>query len=207
MTHPGDTADNAATPQPTSEADLSILTFIGADRTGVIDELSHAVSGLGCHIDKIRVATLAGWATVLMSVSGESTARQTLQSTLAEIAGRLEMEVRFATPKPTFNDDNNTRFDLRLSQPSERVSAVDDAEAMTQVSNLLRVMNVNIADIEHEKPGRDFNFAFTFVVDVPRDVPLGHMRELLAQLTGGIGVDFELGERSMQAEAATSMQA
>ena len=192
-------ASDAASEQQT------ILTFIGPDRTGVLDELTHAIAAARCHIDVVRVHILGGWFTVLMAISGEEAARQQATQVLGGISDRLGIELRHAPPRPTDELATSTRFNLLLSQDTSAADdAADDAEAMTQLSNLLRVINVNISDVVQQKPGPGHRFDLMFVLDVPRDVPVGHMRELLGQICNHLGVSWDLHDAVATADTSAA---
>ena len=57
----------------------------------------------------------------------------------------------------------------------------DESTVVRQLSNLLRVLNVNMRDVDTRRTTAG-GFEMRTEIDVPRDVPVGKLRELLGQL-------------------------
>ena len=56
-----------------------VLTAVGPDRVGIVDDIAGAVSGAGCNIEESKMAVLGGEFAVIMLVSGPA----------ASVRGRL----------------------------------------------------------------------------------------------------------------------
>ena len=66
---------------------------------------------------------------------------------------------------------------------------------MRQTSNLLRVLNINIRDVETRRTTGG-GFDMRMKIDVPRDVPVGKLRELLGQLLSQQPLQWDLSAGS-----------
>lgn len=166
-----------------------LLLATGPDHPGILDEISHYVGDRGGRIEAMRVTNLGGYFALIMrlrTTSASSAAR--LGEDLAALGERAG--VRASLERVVEGDAaTGSRFELVLVG---ELATTDDAEALRQASNLLRVLNVNIvdADTTPARAGRPFRIALD--VDVPRNVPPAKFRELLGQLFAQLGVRWDL---------------
>ena len=70
-----------------------VLTAIGPDRVGIVDDLSTAVTGAGCNIEESKMAVLGGEFAVIMLVSGAAAGIDTLCRSIPAIGGKLSLHV------------------------------------------------------------------------------------------------------------------
>ena len=70
-----------------------VLTAIGADRVGIVDDLSGAVSGAGCNIEESKMAVLGGEFAVIMLVSGQAGSVNTLADALPGLGEKLGLRI------------------------------------------------------------------------------------------------------------------
>lgn len=177
----------------TGDAEQRVLIASGPDHPGVLDDISSAVADAGCQINRVRVANLSGWFAVLILIDGGSGGFDGLADRLPGIADRHGVQTQLRNVAGEVAASKCMRFELDLSRPSGgSADAADESETLTRLSNLLRVMNVNIADIDQRRPQPGDAFELHLDLDVPRDVPVGRMRQLVGQLADGIGVTWHL---------------
>ena len=67
----------------------------------------------------------------------------------------------------------------------------DESTVLRQLSNLLRVMNINIRDVDTKRTAAG-GFEARMEIDVSRDVPVGKLRELVGQLLNEHPLRWEL---------------
>jgi glycine cleavage system transcriptional repressor len=70
-----------------------VLTAIGSDRVGIVDDLSGSVTSAGCNIEESKMAVLGGEFAVIMLVSGPPGTLDSLSKTLEEIGGTLGLRI------------------------------------------------------------------------------------------------------------------
>lgn len=173
----------------------AILTAIGVDRAGLVDEVSRYIFDRGGNIEDSRMVNLRGQFAIMVLVTGDEATIGKLrheQSRLAETSG-LQVDVR-PTPEAPHGP--------RASKPSEAMpfrflaTAVDRAGIVHRVSHLLRELNVNIESLETRLTAAPYTGAPVFemesVLSVPRSTPLSQLRQRLGALCDEMNIDWEL---------------
>ena len=176
----------------------AILTAIGADRSGLVDEVSRYIFDRGGNIEDSRMVNLRGQFAVMMLVAGDEGVIGRLrgeQSRLAESSG-LQVDVRPASQPgvggaahagPKASDAMTFRF---------LATAVDRAGIVHSISHLLRELNVNIESLETRLTAAPYTGAPVFemesILSVPRATPLSQLRQKLGAMCDEMNMDWEL---------------
>ena len=69
-----------------------VLTAIGPDRVGIVDDISGAVSGAGCNIEESKMAVLGGEFAVIMLVSGPAGSVEAMTRALPALGVKLGLQ-------------------------------------------------------------------------------------------------------------------
>ena len=177
-------------PEPAKRGDAAgelILVATGADRPGLLDEVSHYVADRAAEVRQTRVANLRGRFALLLLVAGDAASLRELADDLPILRERAG--VRAWVEPADGAGGGATRMTLRAGGDAAHESA-DGSASLRQLSNLLRVLNVNIADVQtgptEDAEGAEGTeaggFEIRMGIDVPADVPPPKFRELLGQL-------------------------
>jgi glycine cleavage system transcriptional repressor len=119
----------------------AVISAIGADRVGIVDDLSGIVSEGGGNIEESKMAVLGGEFAVMMLVSMEGGALESLAARTAEIEARLGLKVGI---RPTSEGAHSSR-----GRPySLETVSLDGRGIVHSVSALLRGHGINIEDLE-----------------------------------------------------------
>ena len=164
----------------------AVLVATGADRPGVMDELSQFLLECGGNITDSRSVNLRGQFALLLLIRGEQAAMETIRSGLAAFAARdLIAQLRPA--------DGTVHGEAPAFPFVFTASGTDQAGVLHRLSHLLRVLNVNIDDIEtHVEP--DGLFQIRLELSVPRPIPVSMLREYLEVLCKELNMRGELKE-------------
>ena len=119
-----------------------VLTAVGPDRVGIVDDLSGAVARAGCNIEESKMAVLGGEFAVIMLISGGGGSVDTLCRSLPgmEQSLSLHLECR-STHEPRAGAEQGRPYIL------EAVS-LDTPGIVHAVTALLRGHGINIEDLE-----------------------------------------------------------
>jgi glycine cleavage system transcriptional repressor len=162
-----------------------LLTTVGVDRPGIVEELAGWIAGHGGNIEDSRMAQLAGEFATLVLVAGDEGLAGRLEATRGafEEGARLAVFVRPVTPRQlAAAGEPQLRYRLRAT-------SIDHAGIVHQVAGLLRANGINIVSAETRRTSAPFSGAPVFVLDMEVDVPAGlPVARLRARLT-------EFGER------------
>jgi Glycine cleavage system regulatory protein len=120
---------------------FAVISAIGADRVGIVEELSGAIADSGGNIEESKMAVLGGEFAVMMLVSMGSPALESLVSRIGELEARLNLKISVKPTKESTSIERGRPYSL------ETVS-LDGAGIVHAVSALLRRYGINIEDLE-----------------------------------------------------------
>lgn len=143
-----------------------VVTAVGADRVGIVDDISQALLEHECNIEESRMALLGGEFAMIMLVSCTQDRIATLESDLRELGSRIGMEF----------------FLKQTQEPTQAVAglpyridcvSLDTPGIVHAVTGLLRRANISIDDVETETTGAPFTGAPLFKMRITCIIPPG----------------------------------
>jgi glycine cleavage system transcriptional repressor len=164
----------------------AVLIATGADRPGVMDELSEFLLECGGHVTNSRSVNLRGIFALLLLVRGEAPVIDAIRAGIQRLAQRgIIAEMRPANP---LSDRDANVFPFVFT-----ANGTDQSGVLHRISHLLRALGVNIDNIETHVAD---NGAFTMRLDlaVPRQTPVTMLREYLQVLCGELKMAGDLRE-------------
>jgi glycine cleavage system transcriptional repressor len=168
----------------------AVLTAIGADRPGLVEEVSEFVFKHGGNIEDSRMANLRGQFAMMLLVTVPGEAMRKMQSAapaLIQHSG-LHIEIRPASSTTTAQ---RPALPYRLT-----ASALDQAGLVHRIAHLLRSLDVNIESMQTNLVAAPYTGAPVFEMDlamsVPSTLPLSQLRQQLGQLCDELNVDWKL---------------
>jgi glycine cleavage system transcriptional repressor len=150
----------------------AVISTIGRDRPGIVNELSATISGLGINIEDSRMTVLGGEFAVLMAVAGDGDALSELDRRLAERARAADFAYLFRategrTPAPG--------LPLQV-----RVVAMDHPGIVHGIAGFFSSRNINIRDLateaEHAAHTGTPIFNLGMTIEVPAGTRIGQLR-------------------------------
>jgi glycine cleavage system transcriptional repressor len=168
----------------------AVLTAIGEDRPGLVEEVSEFVFARGGSIEDSRMANLQGQFAIMMVVGGTREAIERIKSDLETLSLEAGIHARL-TPPGRADVEATPRLAYRLTG-----RALDQSGLVHQVANLLRSLNVNIESMETELEAAPVTgapiFAMDLVIAVPQDTPAQKLRDELAAMCDPLNIDWQL---------------
>ncbi len=167
----------------------AVLSAIGADRVGIVDDLSGLVSEGGGNIEESKMAVLGSDFAVMMLVSMESQALDALISRIGEIEARLSLKLGVERTRESVALERGRPYVL------ETVS-LDGRGILHSVSAVLRKYGINIEDLETRTERAPLTGAPLFrlkaSVVLGQGVAIGALRRELEELQAGQDLDILL---------------
>lgn len=166
-----------------------VLIASGADRPGILDEVSQYLFERGGNIASSKLLSDRGTFILLlvMKLSDESAAGRIAEG-LAQLGeqSRIRLELREAGHSAA-----ETSFRYRFV-----ATGADEAGILNKVSHLFRVLNVNIEDV-HTQVGvvqslARPQFNLELLISVPQETPVVKLREYLGTICKDMGIHWEL---------------
>ena len=118
-----------------------VLTAVGPDRVGIVDDIAGAVSAAGCNIEESKMAVLGGEFAVIMLVSGAPGSVDSLARSLPATGGKLSLHVECRPTREPRAGEQGRPYLL------EAVS-LDTPGIVHSVTAILRSHGINIEDLE-----------------------------------------------------------
>jgi glycine cleavage system transcriptional repressor len=123
--------------------EYAVLSAIGADRVGIVDDLSLIVSEGGGNIEESKMAVLGGEFAVMMLISMEKAALEKLVSGVTGIEGDLELKIGLKR-----TSEGSSPLAERGRPYSLETVSLDGTGIVHSVSAVLRKYGINIEDLE-----------------------------------------------------------
>ncbi|HEV8605532.1 MAG TPA: ACT domain-containing protein [Tepidisphaeraceae bacterium] len=167
-----------------------ILTAIGADRPGLVDEVSEFIFQRGGNIEDSRMVNLRGQFAMMVLIGAPEPALSRLKSELWQLQqqSQLQIELRPATPATA---SSAQAIPYRLT-----ATAIDQPGLVHRLSHLLRSSDVNIESLEtHLKPAPITGaplFEMELIISIPRTTPIARLKDQIASTCAELNIDFEL---------------
>lgn len=167
----------------------SVLTAIGADRVGIVDDISGAVMESGCNIEESKMAVLGREFAIIMLVSGASDAVGALGRRIGSLGGSLGMHMELKRTRQPEEAETGRPYLLSTS-------SLDTPGIVHSVTALLRGHGINIEDLETETAAAPWTGAPLFRMRahliVPSSVSVAHLKKEFTRLQETQDLDIEL---------------
>jgi glycine cleavage system transcriptional repressor len=168
----------------------TVLTAVGPDHPGLVDQVTRFVADCGGNLEDSRMVNLRGQFAMMMLVAGSEEVVQRLSDGLPELqaAAGVHAEVRFAAAgKPA----------VAPALPYKLATwAMDHPGLMQSVAHLLGELGVNIESADSSlRPAPYTNaplFEMELVLAVPASVHVAELREALRRLCDELNIDWHL---------------
>jgi glycine cleavage system transcriptional repressor len=168
----------------------AILSAIGADRPGLVDEVSEFIFQREGNIEDSRMVNLRGQFAMMVLIGAAEQTISRLKSEIWQLQQQsgLQIELR---PASEARAASAQAVPYRLT-----ASAIDQPGLVHRLSHLLRAANVNIESLEtHLKPAPITGtpmFEMEIVISVPRSTAIAGLKEKIGETCGELNIDFEL---------------
>lgn len=167
----------------------AVLTAIGPDRVGIVDDVSGAVSTGACNIEESKMAVLGGEFAVIMLVSGEPAGVETLTRSLPGLGDRLGLRIACKPTREPHPAQSGRPYQL------EAVS-LDTPGIVHALTAVLRAHDINIEDLETDTAAAPWTGAPMFRMKahliVAPSVSIARLRDELAKLQEKHDLDIAL---------------
>jgi glycine cleavage system transcriptional repressor len=168
---------------------FAILTAIGSDRVGIVDDLTTSILDKRCNIEESRMAVLGGEFAVMLLLSGAAEDIEALIIESQRMAGDLDLHISM---KPTVAPKTKPRMRPYMI---ESVS-LDTPGIVHAVTALLHRHGINIENLETDTTAAPWTGAPMFVmrgrISVPPEISLATLREEIETLETEQNLDIRL---------------
>ena len=173
----------------------AILTAIGTDRPGIVDEVSQFIFDRGGNIEDSRMVNLRGQFAMMVLVGGATDASDRIAKDLPEFARRSGMSAEL---RPAGAERPRGTGPASIDALPYRLigTGIDQPGLVHRLAHLLKEMNVNIESLETRLTPAPYTGAPMFeleaVLSVPRATQLSQLRQKLGAACDEINMDWDL---------------
>lgn len=168
----------------------TVLTAIGEDRPGLVEEVSEFVFARGGSIENSRMANMQGQFAIVMVISGAEEAIDRITTDVDTLSVQAGIHARL-TPAGRVGVEAKPRLPYRLTG-----RALDQSGLVHQVANLLRSLDVNIESMETDLEAAPVTgapiFAMDLIIALPPETPIQKLRDEVAHVCDSLNIDWHL---------------
>ncbi|GAB4345024.1 MAG: glycine cleavage system protein R [Gammaproteobacteria bacterium] len=163
-----------------------VISALGEDRPGIVDQLSKAVLEGGCNIEDSRMTVLGGEFAVLLMISGPWNSIAKVESSLERVAAELDLTV---TTRRTGERDARRH----LMPYAVDVVALDHPGIVHNLAHFFSSRNINIEEMVTSSYAAAHTgapmFTVRMVVDIPAEFQIASLRDEFLDFCDELNVD------------------
>ncbi len=166
-----------------------VISALGADRPGIVNEFSEAVLAAGCNIAESRMAVLGGEFALMLMVVGESQAIANLNQRRTDLEERLGLTIltKLTTLRPA---------GAQAAPYIVKVVAMDHPGIVHEVADFFSQHKINIEEMSTETyPAAHTGtpmFSLNMIVSIASDIKVGQLREAFVDFCDNLNLDASL---------------
>jgi len=172
-------------------SNLLVITALGEDRPGIVDDLSRVLLEHELNIADSRMSVLGGEFALILLVSGSSDALQAVQQQAEDLEKSLHLKLLFKS-----TSDRNTADTAHTYIIS--VDGMDNPGIVHRLSRFLSARKINIEDLQtssyHAAHTGTPMFAVDMTIGIPADVADEQIRDKFMELCDENNLDASFEE-------------
>jgi glycine cleavage system transcriptional repressor len=169
----------------------AVLTVLGSDRPGLVDEVSAFVLECGANLEDSRMVNLRGQFAIMMLVAGSEAVMVRLRDKLGTLRRDGGVHAELTDAEVDQPCTVGATIPYRLT-----TTAMDHPGLMQSIAHLLRAMNVNIESADTTLRCAPVSgtplFEMEMVLSVPPGTPVAELREAVGRVADDLNMDWQL---------------
>lgn len=173
---------------PTNKSYL-VLSALGKDKPGIVDQLSKAIFDFGCNISDTRMTVLGGEFALLQMIEGQWNQLAKLEDSIEELSRKLELTIITKRTEERLQDK-------ALLPYLVDVIALDHPGIVHHLASFFSSRGINIEDMNTSKYAAAHTgtpmFAVRMTVGIPADQQISALREDFMEFCDSMNLDAVL---------------
>ncbi|HEY8667616.1 MAG TPA: ACT domain-containing protein [Tepidisphaeraceae bacterium] len=169
----------------------AILTAVGSDRPGLVDEVSEFIFQQGGNIEDSRMVNLRGQFAMMVLLSGTEETLGKIRAGLPGLSAATNLHAELRPAESARTAASAQALPYRLT-----ATAMDQAGLVHHIAHLLKTMSVNIESLETRLAAAPITgapvFEMELILSVPRSTAISKLRQSLGGLCDELNIDWEL---------------
>jgi len=167
-------------------SDYLVISAIGKDKPGIVNELSKVIHNQQCSIDDSRMTVLGGEFALILLVSGKWNAISKLEELIPPLALQLDMTIISKRTETREKADNRFPF-------IADVVSIDHPGIVSSIAEFFSSRNINIEDMNTSSYAAAHTgtkmFSVSLAISIPGDTHLGELREQFSEFCDSLNLD------------------
>jgi glycine cleavage system transcriptional repressor len=163
-----------------------VITAVGNDRPGIVNELTKQILDSGCNIQDSRMTILGGEFAIILLLAGTWNSIAKAEDSLPRVAQQLGLSL---TSKRT---ESRSKQGNMLSYHVDAL-AIDQPGIVHRVSEFFSSRNINIESLNSDAYNAAHTgtpmFALTMTVNIPADQSIAQLREQFLDFCDALNMD------------------
>jgi len=166
-----------------------VISALGADRPGIVDELSNIIYTNGLNIEDSRMTVLGGEFAILLLVSGEQSSIDEFQLKSPKIEQALQMQLLIRATSASAHVGNTIPY-------SVEVAALDNPGIVNNIASFFSGQNINIVNLQTERYAAPHTgspmFALHMTIGISSATNIAQLRDAFMEVCDELNLDAEL---------------
>lgn len=168
-----------------------VISALGSDRPGIVDEFSEFILQRGCNIEDSRMSVLGGEFAFVVLVSGNPDGIARVKSEIEGLAGKscLLVVAKETTRTPVTAEVNRVPYQLAGT-------GMDHPGVVHRFSHLLHEREINIVTMDTHSYNAPVSgtplFHFEMMIEVPVSLTVSTLRQELTSLADEENMDVQI---------------
>ncbi|MBT8118307.1 MAG: glycine cleavage system protein R [Gammaproteobacteria bacterium] len=166
-----------------------VISALGADRPGIVDEISNIIYRHSLNIEDSRMTVLGGEFAMLLLVSGEQSSIDAIQTQVNEIEQALQMRLMIKATNDPAPIENAIPY-------SVEVTSLDHPGIVNNISSFFSQRGINIVNLHTESYSAPHTgttmFALHMTIGIAADTNIAKLRDAFMQTCEELNLDAEM---------------
>ena len=166
-----------------------VISALGADRPGIVDEISNIIYNHSLNIEDSRMTVLGGEFAMLLLVSGEQSSIDAIQTQVNEIGQALQMRLMIKVTSESTPMENAIPYAVE-------VTSLDHPGIVNNISSFFSQRGINIVNMHTESYSAPHTgtpmFALHMTIGVSADTNIAKLRDAFMQACEELNLDAEM---------------
>ncbi len=168
---------------------LLVISALGQDRPGIVNQLSKAIFDSGCNIEDSRMTVLGGEFALILMVSGSWDAIAKLEGQVSAL--QTDLELTITTRRTSERTDSRGRVPYEID-----VVSMDHPGIVQEVTEFFSNRNINIEEMVTGSYAAAHTgtpmFSLKMTVSAPADILIAELRDDFAEFCDDLNLDAAL---------------
>ena len=166
-----------------------VISALGADRPGIVDEISNIIYNHSLNIEDSRMTVLGGEFAMLLLVSGEQSSIDAIQTQVNEIGQALQMRLMIKVTNEPTPMENAIPYAVE-------VTSLDHPGIVNNISSFFSQRGINIVNLHTESYSAPHTgtpmFALHMTIGITADTNIAKLRDAFMQACEELNLDAEM---------------